>query len=561
MKKAIISGILAAMMLTSTATTLVTSADNCVTAPETTQASKKSTRVKLDRLKDCTISYPEFAKICGEPYVTELTKNRTIKGKLELYDGETLYIPSGMTLTLNGDSALYGGTLFVEKGAKLVLKKSLYIYDGASLICDGSLNAGKGSNIHVRNGGIFYTSPKSTVKLNAQSYLYSDDEATSVCLGEVNKTNGVTDDIRCTFIPSVVSAVKTTSNLFGDVLSSEVVSADSVKKTLSAKWYTLSELPSGVGGEMLTVLFDNGSAMKFSFMSNRLLGIQGTSVRDIWYYAPDRLYDMADDVSSSDGTDYKMNFSAGQMDTAASESSNVVTAKLDSFEANPDTVDYWFTVTDQFKGETEKKICVKRDREWSDEYTQEFDVGTEYLLFLNSVDYVYRDLYYTLTYSIFAPIKNGNLAIVIYNGGKYTPSDEISTIKKVSARVKENADISIGKPIGGDYLHSTDINQVIKSSPYIVKVKITDDIEKFRESSDISIFTVELEQSYKLTPETPLKIILPNDKVKVGEEYVIMLYPYSGWAQKHYMESSRISVYKPDDPTLKSAMEKADLYL
>lgn len=560
MKKAILAGVLSAMMLTSSVTTLTTNADNCVTAPETTGVTKKNSRVKLDRLKDCTLVYPEFAKACGEPYIAQLTKNRAIKGKFELNESETLYIPSGMTLTLNSGSCLYGGTVFVEKGATLVLKDSLYIYDGASLICDGMINVGKSGSIHVQDGGMLYTSPKSTMKLYSSTYMYSDDYATNVCLGEVTKINGVTDDQRRTFFPSVVSAVRTTTDLVGEVLTTELVSAEAVKTALSSKWYTLPEVPSGGVSELLTVLFDNGSSMKFSFMSGRLLGIQGTSVRDIWYYSADRLSEF-EDVSSSDDAEYKVKFSGGQVDTAASESSNVVTAKLDSFEVNSDTVDYWFTVTDQLKGETEKKICVKRDKGSSGEYVQEFDVGTEYLLFLNSVDFVYSDLYYNLTYSVSAPIKNGKLVKVNCNGGKYTPADEISTLKKVRARVRENADISIGKPTGGDYLHTTDINEIVNKSPYIVKVKITDNIEKFRETDDVCIYTVELEKSYKLAPETPLRIILPKDKVKVGEEYVIMMFSYSGWAQKHYMESSKNSLYKSDDPVLKAAMKKASLDL
>lgn len=554
MKKTILAGMLAAMMLTSSAVSVEAGADNCVTAPASTG------RVRLSRLKDCTVIYPQFAKPCGEPYVAALTKDRTIKGKLELYDGETLYIPSGTTLTLNSGAALYGGTVFVEKGASLVLKKQLYIYDQAALICDGRINVGRQGSIHVRNGGMMYSSPESTIKLNADSFMYSSDYATNVCLGEVIKINGLYADTRRTFLPSVVSAVRTTAEIGGDVLTTETLSPEGALKLLSAKWYTLSEIPAGEVSEMLTVLFDNGSSMRFSFMRGRLLGIQGTSVRDIWAYSLDMPEECDDTAYGTDSAAANKKFTAGQLDSAACRSCNVVTAKLDSFSANDDHVDYKFTVTRQLKGETVQTICVKRDREWSDEFTQEFDKGGEYLLFLNPVDYVYKDLYYTLNYSLSARVIGEELASVRYNGGNYYPADEISTITKVAQHIKDNADMDLGEPIGGAYIHSTDINDIVKQSPYIVKVKITDEIEKFLDNDDVSIFTVDLEESYKLETETPLKIILGSDRVKIGGEYVIMLFSYpSGWEPRHYQESSKNSVYKPDDPALKAEMKNAGL--
>ena len=197
MKNVMLAGVLTAMMLTSAATAAVPcaqginnannadSAGSVITVTSSAKASRKSTAVKLSRLSDCTVIYPEYAKVCGEPYVAELTKDRTIQGKLELYDGETLYVPSGYTLTLNSSSALYGGTLFVENGANLIIKDRMTIYDNASLICDGRINVGRQGSICMYNGGILYTSPESTIKLNADSHLYSTDYASIACLGEM----------------------------------------------------------------------------------------------------------------------------------------------------------------------------------------------------------------------------------------------------------------------------------------------------------------------------------------------------------------------------------------
>ena len=105
MKNVMLAGVITAMMLTSAATAAVPcaqginnannadSAGIVITVTSSAKASRKSSAVKLSRLSDCTVIYPEYAKVCGEPYVAELTKDRTIQGKLELYDGETLYVP------------------------------------------------------------------------------------------------------------------------------------------------------------------------------------------------------------------------------------------------------------------------------------------------------------------------------------------------------------------------------------------------------------------------------------------------------------------------------------
>ena len=80
-------------------------------------------------------------------------------------------------------------------------------------------------------------------------------------------------------------------------------------------------------------------------------------------------------------------------------------------------------------------------------------------------------------------------------------------------------------------------------------------------SDDACVYAVELEESYKLAPETPMNLVLQKDRVKVGEEYIVCLltYPYVSRELKYYQESSKNSVFKPGDPALKVAME--DLYL
>mgnify|MGYP001072654740 CR=1 FL=1 len=80
-------------------------------------------------------------------------------------------------------------------------------------------------------------------------------------------------------------------------------------------------------------------------------------------------------------------------------------------------------------------------------------------------------------------------------------------------------------------------------------------------SDDACVYAVELEESYKLAPETPMNLVLQKDRVKVGEEYIVCLltYPYVSRELKYYQESSKNSVFKPGDPALKAAME--DLYL
>ena len=140
MKKTILAGAIAAMMLASAATSAVTFAqDNnakIVTVTSAAKASGKNSVVNLSRLSDCTAVYPQSVQSNGGAYVAELTRNRVIKGRLQMVSGETLYIPSGKTLTLNSEFSMFGGTVFVENGAALVLNGALYINESASVICD-----------------------------------------------------------------------------------------------------------------------------------------------------------------------------------------------------------------------------------------------------------------------------------------------------------------------------------------------------------------------------------------------------------------------------------------
>ena len=160
-----------------------------------------------------------------------------------------------------------------------------------------------------------------------------------------------------------------------------------------------------------------------------------------------------------------------------------------------------------------------------------------------------------------AEISGGKLTAVIYYGRRYTPAQEISTVDKVRERIIETADMDSGTPQGGGYLHSDDVSEIVKYSPYIVKVKITGDGKTLGLSDDACVYAVELEESYKLAPETPMNLVLQKDRVKVGEEYIVCMltYPYVSRELKYYQESSKNSVFKPGDPALKAAME--DLYL
>lgn len=564
MKKTILAGAIAAMMLASAATSAVTCAqDNnakVVTVTSAAKASGKNSVVKLSRLSDCTAVYRQSVQSNGGAYVAELTKNRVIKGRLQMVSGETLYIPSGKTLTLNSEFSMFGGTVFVEKGAALVLNGALYINESASVICDGTIKLNSRGSIHVGDGGILYSSPESTVNLNSSAFMYSSDYATNVLLGAVNKNGGLPTDTKRTFTPAIVSAVRTTTDIGCDVITTETVKPTDAEKALSAKWYTLAEIPAGGTSKLLNVLFDNGSSLKFSFMGDRLFGIQGTSIRNIWSLSEDRLtgYDM---LGNADEDQTDTQFTGGQLDAAVSESCNVVRAKLKSVEEKPSTVNYIFTVTDQLKGETAKKICVKLERSSDGADKKEFTVGGEYLLFLNPVDYVFTDLYYTLTYSVAAEISGGKLTAVRYYGRRYTPAQEISTVDKVCERISETADMDSETPQGGGYLHSDDVSEIVKYSPYIVKVKITGEGKTLGLSDDACVYAVELEESYKLAPETPMNLVLQKDRVKVGEEYIVCMltYPYVSRELKYYQESSKNSVFKPGDPALKAAME--DLYL
>ena len=71
-----------------------------------------------------------------------------------------------------------------------------------------------------------------------RTHLYSTDYASIACLGEMIKINGLEDDKRRTFFPAIVSAVKTTTDSDGDILSAEAVSCEDAMKALREVVYS-----------------------------------------------------------------------------------------------------------------------------------------------------------------------------------------------------------------------------------------------------------------------------------------------------------------------------------
>lgn len=556
MKKTILAGMLSAMLLTSATAAVLTNSAVSVTA-------SAESKVNLDRLKNCTLVYPQNT-FDGEDYVVEMTADRTVKNLLVVKDCETLYIPAGKTLTLKNGCTVRG-TIFIEKGGTLSVKDGNFDVLG-SVICDGTLTVSRGVNFNSTFGGILYASPKSTVRILTDQ-LYADNiKGSTALMGETKFAGGVTQVKKEQFCPKIAGSVRTTYENYSVTPSASAAgfTEAEIKKMLSADWFTLADIPYDTEFDYLSVLFSNGSAIKFKFAGDRLDGIIGSSVGNVWDFAEFR-FSQSDGQNAPSSADIGGTVSAALVDQFINGSTNVVRAKLDSVEADEDAVSYWFTAVEQLKGETAEKFRVVRDREWSDEFTQEFFDG-EYALFLTEYDSVFTDPYYTL-YDPFAmedisgivvPVKNEKITNAVVRGTAYAVADDISTMKQLRAHVKADAEYDNSQKMGESYIHSTDTEYIAKFSPYIVKVKVTGEPQPFGEWKDRSVFTVEVEDSYKLALESNT-VVLNNGTVEAGGEYIMMLSRYKVGRFENYQPSSKNSIFRADDPEILGVLKKLGL--
>lgn len=208
--------------------------------------------------------------------IAELNKSRSVKNTLVIEENETLVIPSGCKLTLKSGCDVKG-TLYIENGGYLAASGGELSITG-SVVNDGTVSVGAKAALSVLSGGELYTSPEGTFKSKAGS-LVLDNDITAVCLGKFS-ISGCASEAKNVLIGNAVSAVRTHHVLTG-IRTSEVVGKEDIPNLSDAGYYLEDSVPAGGEVVMLTILFDNGSALKVSFVQDKIVQIGGAEMREI----------------------------------------------------------------------------------------------------------------------------------------------------------------------------------------------------------------------------------------------------------------------------------------
>ncbi|MBE6596053.1 MAG: hypothetical protein E7641_00120 [Ruminococcaceae bacterium] len=238
---------------------------------------------------------------------------------------------------------------------------------------------------------------------------------------------------------------------------------------------------------------------------------------------------------------------------------NILKGKCVSAQNNKREVIYEFDVVEQYKGDTTaKKIYVESERilvgvaDKNYSFTDpDYSVGEEYLLLLARHISVYydNDIYHLVSSRPYIPL-NGEEKIVIYGNERLSGHSELSFFKsqkpekviEYTKNVISNSQNADGVEYYGDpYIESTDLEDVVSKSEYVVKLIPTS--KKDNPSNSVTGYYVcSVVETYKGDTETnEIMVELRLDSVKLKQEYIIALSRISD--SNSYRISSKNSIY------------------
>lgn len=206
-------------------------------------------------VRDITDSY-----VYESESMVKLKKNKSIQDTLVISKDETLVVPKDCTLTLYG-GCIVDGTLFVENGARLLVKSSKLEING-SVVNDGYAFIGAKSSLSLNDSGMLYTSAKGKITIKTKRVVISEFCSTA-CLGK-----GTFSTAKAAFCPSVVGAVKISVGVGGlsDIYKQEILTAEEALAIAAADYSDINEHPLG-GSSTMVVLFDNGCTIKYAIVT------------------------------------------------------------------------------------------------------------------------------------------------------------------------------------------------------------------------------------------------------------------------------------------------------
>lgn len=207
-----------------------------------------------------------------------LLSSRSVKNTLVVKSGEAMIIPAGKKLVLKRGCRVKG-TLYIQEGGKLSVSGGTLEITG-SVINDGTISVGSKASVNIKKNGELYTSASGTFKSTTKNITINDD-STTVCLGTAS-ISGCSVGSKKALKPDLVSAVnRTTDPKTGGVIDSSKISADAAASMVNVGYFLDQTVPVKANTQNASLLFDNGSSLKFSFINGELASIGDAEMRGI----------------------------------------------------------------------------------------------------------------------------------------------------------------------------------------------------------------------------------------------------------------------------------------
>lgn len=202
----------------------------------------------------------------------DIVKSKSVKNTLVVEQGESVYIPSGVKLTLKA-GAVINGSLVIEDGGTLMVKGGTLKING-DLICLGKLYIGKNAKLQQSAESLFFAGKGSSVTIKGTAGR--SEISRTVCLGKFSGTEK-SEQFLGAYCPDAMAAVSYSCDPFaGTLLSSAAVTDIAIPTEVFTNF---DEIPNGDSGSYLSVLYSNGSAVCFSIaFDGTLFAIDGVSV-------------------------------------------------------------------------------------------------------------------------------------------------------------------------------------------------------------------------------------------------------------------------------------------
>ena len=208
-------------------------------------------------------------------WASELLLSKTLNEALEIPENWAVVVKSGSKLVLK-KGCVVKGTLYVEEGGYLAVSGGTLDIQG-TVVSDGTISVGKKAALNVAEKGELYVSASGLFKSKTE-HISLDDNCSVACLGRTS-ISGCEQDVKNTFNAEPIFAVNVKKNPYtGGMLEFVQLTPEQAVGTVSGGYYLNDENPAGGCSEVLTVVFGNGSSVRFLHREDKIYNIGGAEM-------------------------------------------------------------------------------------------------------------------------------------------------------------------------------------------------------------------------------------------------------------------------------------------